>query len=291
MSKLLKKYFIPYGGDTGGSGKSRNASLFASLFRSRPGISTALADGDPLNKSTYDSYSQRDASGNKIPSKDNDILIGCRMIESTDATAASNEIFRVFEKVQPDVFLVDGAAASESDFSKTISNNSEPEEFVETLEELGYSLNLATTLLPKTKGKKRNEAVESLQRLFDLYKDIPTVHFIVSLSFWEGDVMDNESDENFKYWFKHELREQLVATGRYHEYKMVTLPDEVNTVTSQYEVPLSKFADADFCAEAEISIRVRNAIRKFLSLFEMQMQADPYLREMFRLPDPEAVEG
>ncbi len=70
-------------------------------------------------------------------------------MKSTDAEASSKEVFKVLEDDQPDLFLMDGAAAAESDFAKMILNNSTPEEFVEVLKELGYQLNLATTLLPK----------------------------------------------------------------------------------------------------------------------------------------------
>lgn len=296
MTKLLEenrlKTFVPGLGWTGGSTKSQLMKLLASLARSSAlARSTAVMDGDPKNQSTRKVFGQRDANGDLIPAEDNDILIGCRMMKSTDAEASSKEVFKVLEDDQPDLFLMDGAAAAESDFAKMILNNSTPEEFVEVLKELGYQLNLATTLLPKKNASKRNEALASLQALYDMYHEIEDVHFTVSLSLWEGDIMDNDSDDGFRYWFKHPLREQLLATGRYHELKMVLLPAEVMAVTSHYEVPFFQLIDPVFAKEAGISIRVRMALRKYVDLFRQQVEADPYLRGVFHLDAHEAVEG
>lgn len=274
------KYLTLILNDGGGLGKSELAKLLVDLTRSVEGRSVGVFDGDPKNHSLLTVCGERDANGALLDPEKNDLLTGCRTIDLRDPEKSSAEMIKALEEIQPDLLLADGAGGSAQNLGLMIMKSGTPEEFVGLLEELGYTLILASPQIPQD-GGKTIEALSSTKRLVDQYVGFTNVHFHIALNRWNGDVDGDYVDHRFDYWFNSTTRKTLLDAGKLSESKIVELPPEVMSVTSAVPVPYSRFIDPEFAKVAQISIRPRLAIKKHRDLFRSQVEADPVLKKAY----------
>lgn len=264
--------------DGGGLGKSEFAKLLVDLARGVEGRSVGVFDGDPKNHSLLSVFGERDADGALLDPENNDLLTGSRTIDLRDPEKSAAEMIKALEVIQPDLLIADGAGGSSQNLGLMIMRSGTPEEFVGLLDELGYTLILASPQIPQD-GGKTIEALSSTKRLVDQYINFENVHFHIALNRWNGDI--EGTDPRFDYWFHSSTRKTILDAGKLSETKIVELPSEVMTVTSAVPVPYSRFIDPEFAKVAQISIRPRLAIKKHCALFRAQIQADPLLKKAY----------
>lgn len=273
------KYLTLILNDSGGLGKSELSRLIANLSRSVEGRNVGVFDGDPKNHSLLSVFGERDANGALIDPEDNNLLTGCRIIDLRDPEKSAAEMIKALEEIQPELLLADGAGGSAQNLGLMIMKSGTPEEFISLLDELGYTLILASPQIPQD-GGKTIEALSSTKRLVDQYIGFENVHFHIALNRWNG-YIEGSNDPRFDYWFNSTTRKTLLDAGKLSETKIVELPSEVMTVTSAVPVPYSRFIDPEFAKVAQISIRPRLAIKKHCALFRAQIEADPLLKKAY----------
>lgn len=273
------KYLVVVLNDGGGIGKSEFAKLIADIARGVTTRKVGLFDGDPKNRTMLSVFGTRNEDGSLQKPDENDLLEGCRVVDLRKPDASATELMTALEEIQPELIITDGAGGSDQNLGLMIMKSGTPEEFTALLDDLGYTLILASPQIPNG-GGKTIEALTSTKLLADQYLGFDNVHFHIALNRWNGEIETND-DPAFEYWFKSATRKKLVEAGKLSETKILELPSEVMSVVASMPVPYSVFTDPEFAKTAGISIRSRFAIKKHKDVVLKQIEADPFLAKAY----------
>lgn len=140
----MTKYLVVVLNDGGGIGKSEFAKLIADIARGVTTRKVGLFDGDPKNRTMLSVFGTRNEDGSLQKPDENNLLEGCRVVDLRKPDASATELMTALEEIQPELIITDGAGGSDQNLGLMIMKSGTPEEFTALLDDLGYTLILAS---------------------------------------------------------------------------------------------------------------------------------------------------
>lgn len=246
-------------------------------------LTFGLLDGDVKRLKLFKTHGQPGVS-----QKDNDLVLGCRILDMRHPEQSREELFNAMEIVSPDRLIVDCAGGSESNLGRQVTPvGGQPEDFYFATQDLGYRTLKATPLPPKEEGDIYLGALASLKESVDEDASCDEIERVVFLNRYRGDMnksIEEDAHPDFEYWLKSKTREALQKTGRLTEIRIPAADGDALAQVSKFSVPYSTFISPEFVAEKKIRYLAKAAVSKHRKTFLKEVQKSRVMSRFLGVP-------